>query len=232
MLRQCVHLNQKDWVAKLLTIEFAINSAWSESMGYAPFFLNSGQMPWSMIWESNSITDFPSIQEFALQKKLAIMATHNSILSAWVKQMWDANRKRWATSFKRGELVYLSMKNISFARGLTRKLLPKFIRPYRILHNFSNSSFRLDLPAHLKHQGVHNVFHASLLQEHLPNDNQLFPGRIDTQVGNYPNTEGEWTIDRILSHLGSKADFIFEIQETLNGSHTIKSLIYKHSQIT
>ena len=45
MLRQCIHPNQKDWVVKLPAIEFAINSARSESMGFAPFFLNSGCMP-------------------------------------------------------------------------------------------------------------------------------------------------------------------------------------------
>ncbi|KAF8814452.1 hypothetical protein BYT27DRAFT_7062495, partial [Phlegmacium glaucopus] len=49
MLRQCIHPNQKDWVAKLPAIEFAINSARSESTGYAPFFLNFGRMPRSMI---------------------------------------------------------------------------------------------------------------------------------------------------------------------------------------
>ena len=40
MLRQCIHPNQKDWVSKLPAIEFAINSACSESTRYAPFFLN------------------------------------------------------------------------------------------------------------------------------------------------------------------------------------------------
>jgi hypothetical protein len=40
MLRQCVDAKQKDWVSKLPAIEFAINSARSESTGYAPFFLN------------------------------------------------------------------------------------------------------------------------------------------------------------------------------------------------
>ena len=83
-----------------------------------------------MIWDSNSSTEFPSVREFALQKKLAIMAAHDSIISAWVKQTRDANQKRRAAPFKRGELVYLSTKNISFARGLARKLLPKFIGPY------------------------------------------------------------------------------------------------------
>jgi len=36
MLRQCIGENQRDWVAKLPAIEFAINYARSESMGYAP----------------------------------------------------------------------------------------------------------------------------------------------------------------------------------------------------
>ena len=91
MLWQCVHPNQKDWVAKLPAIEFAINSTRSKSTGYAPFFLNSGRMPCTMLWNSNSTTEFPSVHEFALQKKLAIMAAHNSILSARVKQTQDAN---------------------------------------------------------------------------------------------------------------------------------------------
>lgn len=44
MLRQYISPNQKDWVAKLSAIQFMINSARSESMGYAPFFLNNGCM--------------------------------------------------------------------------------------------------------------------------------------------------------------------------------------------
>ena len=212
MLRQCIHSNQKDWVAKLPAIEFAVNSARSESTGFAPFFLNSGRMPRSMIWDSPASTEFPSVRNFALQKKLAIMSAHDSILSARVKQTRDANRKRRVAPFKQGELVYLSTKNISFAKGLARKLLPKFIGPYKILHDFGNSSFRLELPAHLKRRGIHDVFHSSLLREHLPNDDRLFPGRLDTQVGSMPETDGEWAVDRILSHSGSKMDSIFEIQ--------------------
>ncbi|KAJ3553076.1 hypothetical protein NP233_g12731 [Leucocoprinus birnbaumii] len=42
MLRQCISPDQKNWVAKLPAIEFAINSARSEVTGFAPFFLNYG----------------------------------------------------------------------------------------------------------------------------------------------------------------------------------------------
>lgn len=49
MLRQCIAPNQRDWVAKLPAIEFAINLARSDSTGYAPFFLNSGRLPRSLV---------------------------------------------------------------------------------------------------------------------------------------------------------------------------------------
>ncbi|KAF8800026.1 hypothetical protein BYT27DRAFT_6847908 [Phlegmacium glaucopus] len=173
MLRQCIHPNQKDWVAKLPAIEFAINSARSESTGYAPFFLNFGRMPRSMIWNSPPSSEFPAIREFALQKKLALMSAHDSILAARVKQTRDANRKR-----------------ISRFRKVSH----------------------LDLPPHLKRRGVHDVFHSSLLCIHVPNDDRLFPGRMDTQISNSPETEEEWAVERILSHAGSKTNSVFEIK--------------------
>ena len=103
-----------------------------------------------MIWTSDLATEFPSVWDFALQKKLAIMSAHDSIISAQVKQVQDANRKWRVVSFKEGDFVYLSTKNISFAKGLARKLLPKFIGPYKIIQDFNNSSFKLELSHHLK----------------------------------------------------------------------------------
>ena len=103
-----------------------------------------------MIWGAPAADEYPSVRDFAIQKKMALMAAHNSIISARVKQMQDANRKRQSVPFKTGDLTYLSSKNISFQKGLARKLLPKFLGPYKILKDFSNSSFQLDLPTHLK----------------------------------------------------------------------------------
>jgi hypothetical protein len=212
MLRQCINAKQTDWVAKLPAIEFAINSARSESTGFAPFFLNSGRMPRSMIWNSAPPTEFPSIRNFALQKKLALMAAHDSILAARVKQTRDANRKRQASPFNENDLVYLSTKNITFPKGLARKLIPKYIGPYKIVKDFKNHSFRLDLPPQMKQRGVHDVFHSSLLRIHHPNDDRLFPGRLDDQISNEVDPEGEWAVESILSHSGSQENALFEIK--------------------
>jgi hypothetical protein len=211
MLRQCIDPNQKDWVSKLPTIQFAINSARSESTGYAPFFLNNGRMPRAMVWNSANPTEYSNVREFAKKKKLALMSAHDSIIAARVKQTRDANRKRQMVPFKKGDFVYLSTKNISFEKGLARKLIPKYIGPYKILHDFNNQSFRLELPVHLKRRGVHDVFHSSLLRIHVPNDDRLFPGRMDTQIGGDPDSGDEWAVNKIKSHAGSGEESTFEI---------------------
>ena len=211
MLRQCIHANQKDWVTKLPAIEFAINSARSASTGFAPFFLNFGRMPRAMIWESVTTTEYPSIREFANQKKLALMSAHDSILAARVKQTRDANKRRQDVPFKQGDLVYLSSQHIKFPKGLARKLIPKYLGPYRILRDFENASFRIELPQHLKKRGVHDVFHSSLLRIHVPNDDRLFPGRMDTQIVGEDIRDDEWAVDRIKSHAGAKGDAMFEV---------------------
>ena len=127
---QCINAKQTYWVAKLTAIEFAINSARSESTGIAPVFLISGRMPRSMVSISAPPIEFPSI----LKKELALMVAHDSILSARAKQTREANRKWQASPFNGNDLVYLSTENIAFPRRLARKLTPKYIGPYKILN--------------------------------------------------------------------------------------------------
>lgn len=54
MLRQCIRSDQRDGAKRLPAIEFAINSACSATTGYSLFFLNTGRMPQSMIWDQDS----------------------------------------------------------------------------------------------------------------------------------------------------------------------------------
>jgi len=211
MLRQCVNSKQTDWVSKLPSIEFALNSARAESTGFSPFFLNTGRMPRSMIWNSSKEDEYPSIRNFAQQRKFAIIAAHDSILVARVKQTRNANRKRQAAPFQTDDLVYISTKNITFPKGLARKLIPKYIGPYKVLTDFKNQSFRIELPTQLKQRGVHDVFHSSLMRIHVPNDDRLFPGRTFAQLNPGMDSEPEWAVDKILSHSGSSQEAIFEV---------------------
>lgn len=208
MLRQCVSSDQKDWAKCLPAIEFAMNCACPATTGYAPFMLNNGRMPQSMIWNKN--TEFPGVRIFAQKMKDAIITAHDSILEAQVKQTRVANRRRKEAPFVEGDLVYLSTKNLSLPKGWAHKLAPKFVRPYKILKEHKNDSFRLDLPPELKQQGLHPSFHAQLLQIHVPNDNCRFPGRQMHQISSMGNSE-EWAIDKIETHHGKGCDTFFKV---------------------
>jgi hypothetical protein len=141
----------------------------------------------------------------------AVLAAHDSIIEARAKQMRSANRHRRPAPFEEGDLVYISTKNMSVPKGRARKLVPKYIGPYRILKSFGNSSFRIALPANLKSRGLHDVFHASLLRIHAPNDDRLFPGRLDSQIEYLGGTEGEWMIERVRTHAGQGSGALFEV---------------------
>ena len=150
MLWQCVAPSQKDWVSKLPSIEFAINLVCSELTGYVPFFLNTGRLPHLLIWEDTGKEEYPSVQIFAQKMKSSIMAMHDSIIAARVKQTRDANQCRWPAPFTEGDLVYISTKNISLPRGLARKLALQYIGPYRIQKDYKNNSYLLELSHNLK----------------------------------------------------------------------------------
>ncbi|KAG2742089.1 hypothetical protein P692DRAFT_201652613, partial [Suillus brevipes Sb2] len=76
-------------------------------------------------------------------------------------------------------------------------------------------SFLVDLPNRLRQRGIHPVFHSSLLRIHVPNDDRLFPGRMDNQIFEFEGErEAEWQVDRILSHKGAKEDALFEVRWT------------------
>ncbi|OCH85252.1 hypothetical protein OBBRIDRAFT_693892, partial [Obba rivulosa] len=71
-------------------------------------------------------------------------------------------------------------------------------------------SYRLELPSSLKKRGIHDVFYVSLLRVHEPNDDRLFPGRMDSQVFDLGKNDDEWAIDKLVSHRGQGVDSVFE----------------------
>jgi hypothetical protein len=122
------------------------------------------------------------------------------MIAARVKQTQSANRKCQPVPFEEGDLVYLSTNNIKFEKGLACKLIPKHIGPYCIIRNFGYSSFQIELPSPLKQC---DVFHASLLRIHIPNDDRGFPGRLDCELGITADYKDiEWAAKKITGHHG------------------------------
>jgi hypothetical protein len=55
------------------------------------------------------------------------------------------------TEYKVGDLIYLSMENLSLPKGWVKKLLPKYIGPYKVIETHNQAStIKLELPAPLE----------------------------------------------------------------------------------
>ena len=71
-------------------------------------------------------------------------------------------------SYEIGDLVMLNAKNNRTKRP-TKKLAPKLYGPFRVLEKIGSRSFRLEFQTRW---GIHNVFHASLLERYRVNSDE------------------------------------------------------------
>ena len=96
----------------------------------------------------------------------------------------------------------MSTKNLSLPKGQAKKLLPKFIGPYKIIEVHTAASMvTLDLPPELTARRVHPTFHMSLIWAHVPNDDGRFPRRDTKSYYDFGSAnEPEWFVDEILGH--------------------------------
>ncbi|PFH44963.1 hypothetical protein AMATHDRAFT_104721, partial [Amanita thiersii Skay4041] len=74
----------------------------------------------------------PGVNEFAVKIKEALMRAHDVIIEAWIRQTDQANKHRRKADFAIGDLVYLSTKNLRLPGGRARKLVPKYVGPFKI----------------------------------------------------------------------------------------------------
>ena len=96
--------------------------------------------------------------------------------------------------------MYLSTKNLNLPKKQTKKLCPKFVGPYKVLHaSPKTSNYILELPTALQKCTIVPTFHVSLLQPHHPSDDAMFPKRVHLEPYDFgaPDDQ-EWFIDKIL----------------------------------
>ena len=128
-------------------VEFALNSSVSATTGFAPFELNQGYMP-QIGMPTSFDTTFKGVKQFALQEKWDLMVAHDVIIANRVQQTFHANKKCQASDlYHVGDHVYLSTQNLTLPKGRVRKLVPKYIGPYKVVkaHNEA-STVTLELP--------------------------------------------------------------------------------------
>ena len=184
-LRHFVCYNQSDWDSHLQMASFAINNAVNGSTKDSPFHLLKGfhpRLPCSfagMFKPRNENGLNPSAIRFNDRIQASLATAKHALLVAQQNQKVHADKRRMHLDLKVGDWVMLSTKNLRLKKDdrtmARRKLLPKFIGPYKVTEAIGLSgkevAFRLGLPEHCR---IHDVFHVSLLRPYKrPSDEQM-----------------------------------------------------------
>ena len=139
--------DQKNWADKCPMVEFALNSSVSTTTGFTPFELNQGYMP-HIRMPTLFDTTFKGVKQFALQAKWDLMAAHDAIIANRIQQTFHVNKKCCTSDiYHVGNYMYLLTQNLTLPKGRARKLVPKYIGPYKVVkaHNEA-STVMLELP--------------------------------------------------------------------------------------
>ena len=71
------------------------------------------------------------------------MAAHDVIIANHIQQMFHANKKCCTSDeYNVGDHMYLSTQNLSLPKGRARKLVPKYIGPYKVVKAHNKASSR------------------------------------------------------------------------------------------
>lgn len=200
-LRCFVLPDQSDWDTHLAMAEFAINNAYHESTQSTPFRLVYGVdpltplafMPPRFNERGRGIWDrCPAARRFGEDLQEALNRAKVCLEAARQRQKAYADGKRRDITFGVGDMVLLSTKNIRIKKQGSRKLLPRFLGPFKISERINPVAYRLELPPSLR---IHPVFHVHLLRPYHSGSEVLpppMPSVLDADM--------EYEVEAILQH--------------------------------
>ena len=113
-----------------------------------------------------------------------------------------------------GDKVYLSTQNLNLPKSRTRKLMPKFIGPYKVMKSHPEIlRYTLDLPPELKARRIDPSFHVSLLHQYYKSDDAVFPKRKVCTFYDFGDAkDNEWLVDDIIAHKWEGNNISFPVQ--------------------
>jgi hypothetical protein len=173
MLRHFITPMKGDWVAALPMLEFAYNNSVNASTQSTPFKLYTGLNP---LHPASSMSErayqVPAAQLFVAKMGEDLKRARQCLLDAQTRMKSQADKRRQDVSFAVGDSVLLATKNLKLKGDKPRKLLPRYIGPFKVLQTVGKVAYKLDLPAQMR---VHNVFHVSLLQPYKSDGRRHMP---------------------------------------------------------
>ncbi|KAJ9511436.1 hypothetical protein QJQ45_029906 [Haematococcus lacustris] len=194
MLRHYISPTPADWPDYLSLAEFAVNNSWQESIKSTPFLVNTGQSPITPML--HSLPDkgrCPEGLSYATWWQEAVAKAKLCMQAAQQRQAAYANQDRREVHYKVGQMVLLSTKNMRLKPGKARKLLPRFVGPFKVLGLVGQVAVNLQLPASMSR--LHSVFHVSLIKPYTGTDVGFMPPPVE-----WLDEEPVYYVERLLDH--------------------------------
>jgi Integrase zinc binding domain/Integrase core domain len=165
ILRHYVSPTMLDWDRYLPAIEFAINSAYQESIKASPFTLIYGRNPHSPFdailgtktlrrpsahnHKRSPSSSSPVANAYVQAIEKAVANAKKAIKVAQDRQKFYADQRRTPMTYEVGDQVLLSTKNLNVTNMGSRKLVPRFIGPFPVTEVINEVAVKLSLPEHL-----------------------------------------------------------------------------------
>ncbi|KAJ9532599.1 hypothetical protein QJQ45_010661 [Haematococcus lacustris] len=198
MLRHYISPAQSDWPFFLSLAEFAVNNSWQESIQSTPFLVNTGQSPLTpALLELPGEVYCPTARRLSEWWQSNVKQARHFMELAQRRQAYMANKGRQEVEYHTGQLVLLSTKNLRMKPGKAKKLLPRFIGPFKVLEHVGPVAVRLDLPQAMAR--MHPVFHVSLLRPYTSEHPHL-PPPVE-----WLDEAPLYEVEKLLAHRGVRA---------------------------
>ncbi|KAJ9507614.1 hypothetical protein QJQ45_019205, partial [Haematococcus lacustris] len=190
--------SESDWPFFLSLAEFAVNNSWQESIQSTPFLVNTGQSPLTpALLELPGEVYCPTARRLSEWWQSNVKQARHFMELAQRRQAYMANKGRKEVEYHTGQLVLLSTKNLRMKPGKAKKLLPRFIGPFKVLEHVGPVAVRLDLPQAMAR--MHPVFHVSLLRPYTSEHPHL-PPPVE-----WLDEAPLYEVEKLLAHRGVRA---------------------------
>jgi hypothetical protein len=223
ILRMYINHQQTNWSHLLHNVEFAINNAQSSTTKHTPFFLNYGTHP-----KTPGMNNLKTPQLTPDQTQTTTELVKTLIHNAQKSQEHYYNQRHTATEFAEGDLVLIKTQHLTIpynSERKSRKLLQKFIGPYKIIKKINSNAYKLELPPHL--HLIHPVFSVAFLRKYNQNTNSDISDEVSQP--NYMDANAQRLIERIHNSKITRNHTFYLIQ--WEGLPVEESTWYKESEV-
>ena len=197
-LRHYVAPNHTDWDKHLPMIEFAINNAMQMSTNQTPFLMNTGYHPLTPLSQLAE-TSNSEAKAVRVAWQTRVKSATDKLKTAQNRQKQLVDSKRRDVTFKVGDNVLLNSKNINIKHAGSRKLLPRYIGPFKVTNWCIGEVRCLSITTAAQHEMSQRVPCLSLLKAYVHGGRQqpLPPPLIIDE-------EYEYEAEQIITHKGSQ----------------------------